>query len=61
MSTLRVGVIGVGNMGADHANTLLRYVSGAAVTAVADIDNGRARAVAAALPGVREAACPDPR
>jgi len=55
MSTLRVGVVGVGNMGADHANTLLRYVSGAAVTAVADIDNGRARAVAAALPGVRAA------
>jgi myo-inositol 2-dehydrogenase / D-chiro-inositol 1-dehydrogenase len=46
MSTLRVGVIGAGIMGADHANTLRRSVRGAEVTAVADVDLGRAEAAA---------------
>lgn len=50
---LRVGVIGAGIMGADHVSTLHRYVSGAAVTIVADIDAERARAVAATVPGAR--------
>jgi myo-inositol 2-dehydrogenase / D-chiro-inositol 1-dehydrogenase len=50
--TVRVGVIGAGIMGADHVNTLHRHVSGAAVTMVADVDLGRARDVAAALPDV---------
>ena len=44
---LRVGVIGAGIMGADHANTLRRTVRGAEVTAVADVDLGRAKAAAA--------------
>ncbi len=48
--TLRVGVIGAGIMGADHVSTRHRYVSGAAVTTVADIDAERARAVAARSP-----------
>jgi myo-inositol 2-dehydrogenase / D-chiro-inositol 1-dehydrogenase len=50
--TLRVGVIGTGVMGADHINTLHHHVSGAAVAMVADVDLGRAREVAAALPEV---------
>ncbi|MFJ9243967.1 Gfo/Idh/MocA family oxidoreductase [Streptomyces sp. NPDC101776] len=53
MSTLRIGVIGAGNMGADHAKTLHRHVSGAVVTMVADLDEGRATGVAGALPGAR--------
>jgi myo-inositol 2-dehydrogenase / D-chiro-inositol 1-dehydrogenase len=51
--TVRVGVVGTGIMGADHINTLHRHVTGAEVTMVADLDLERARAVAAALPGVR--------
>ena len=50
---VRVGVIGTGNMGADHARTLHRFVSGAEVTLVADVDRARAESVAAALPGAR--------
>ncbi|WP_367325577.1 Gfo/Idh/MocA family oxidoreductase [Streptomyces sp. HUAS ZL42] len=53
MSTVRIGVIGAGNMGADHANTLHRHVSGAVVTMVADIDEERAAAVAGALTDAR--------
>jgi myo-inositol 2-dehydrogenase/D-chiro-inositol 1-dehydrogenase len=51
--TVRVGVVGTGVMGADHADTLHRQVAGAAVTMVADLDLGRARALAAAVAGVR--------
>jgi len=50
--TINVGVIGAGIMGADHVNTLHRYVSGAAVSVVADVDVGKA-ASAAALAGAR--------
>ncbi|MFM9589276.1 Gfo/Idh/MocA family oxidoreductase [Streptomyces scabiei] len=53
MSTVRVGVIGAGTMGADHVNTLHRLVSGAHVTMVADIDGERAATVAGALPDTR--------
>lgn len=49
--TIKIGVIGTGNMGADHANTLHRYVSGATVTFVTDADRDRAGQVAGALPG----------
>ena len=45
--TLRVGVIGAGIMGVDHANTLRRFVRGAEVTAVADVDLARAETAAA--------------
>lgn len=44
--TVRVGVIGAGIMGADHANTIHRKLSGAVLSAVADVDAHRARAVA---------------
>lgn len=44
--TLRVGVVGLGVMGADHVRTLTTRVSGAVVTAVADIDPVRAASVA---------------
>ena len=44
---VQVGVIGAGIMGADHARTLARWVWGAEVTAIADVDLGRAEAVAA--------------
>jgi myo-inositol 2-dehydrogenase/D-chiro-inositol 1-dehydrogenase len=45
---VRIGVIGAGIMGADHARTLHRFVSGAEVVLLADPD--RDRAVAAAGP-----------
>jgi myo-inositol 2-dehydrogenase/D-chiro-inositol 1-dehydrogenase len=38
-------------MGADHVGTLHRFVSGAEVAMVADLDGERAAAVAAAVPG----------
>lgn len=44
--TVRVGVIGAGIMGADHANTLHRKLSGAQLTAVTDVDRARAQSVA---------------
>ncbi|WP_337060201.1 Gfo/Idh/MocA family protein [Kineococcus sp. G2] len=56
---LRVGVAGAGVMGADHARTLHRFVSGAVVTAVADPDTARAAAAAADAGGARVLA--DPR
>ncbi len=45
--TVRIGVIGTGNMGADHIRNLQRFVAGAAVTVVADYDRATAEAVAA--------------
>ncbi|WP_225094588.1 Gfo/Idh/MocA family oxidoreductase [Streptomyces sp. CoH27] len=45
MSTVRIGVVGAGVMGADHVNTLHRCVSGAEVVSVADVDEERAAAV----------------
>ena len=36
--TVRVGIVGVGVMGADHARKLNGCVAGAEVTAVADYD-----------------------
>ena len=56
--TVRVGIIGTGIMGADHAATLHRFVSGAAVELVADVDLDRARTVADAL-GCRASADPE--
>jgi len=44
--TVRVGIIGAGAMGADHARRLHSAVSGATVTAVTDIDHDRAAALA---------------
>ncbi|WP_240312470.1 Gfo/Idh/MocA family protein [Janibacter anophelis] len=50
--SLRVGVVGVGLMGADHAHRLARRIAGAALTAIADPDGERARALAEQLGGV---------
>jgi myo-inositol 2-dehydrogenase / D-chiro-inositol 1-dehydrogenase len=41
-----VGIIGTGIMGADHAQILHRFVSGAELVLVADVDLGRAESVA---------------
>jgi myo-inositol 2-dehydrogenase/D-chiro-inositol 1-dehydrogenase len=43
---VRIGVIGTGAMGAAHVRNLARWVSGAAVSQVFDVDAARARAVA---------------
>lgn len=51
MSSLGVGVIGLGIMGADHVDTLRHRVAGADVVAVSDRDIKRAESVA------RDAAC----
>ncbi|AXG81708.1 Gfo/Idh/MocA family oxidoreductase [Streptomyces paludis] len=53
--TVRIGVIGAGVMGADHVNTLHRYVPAAEVVLVADTDPARARAAADSVPGARTA------
>jgi myo-inositol 2-dehydrogenase/D-chiro-inositol 1-dehydrogenase len=47
--TLRIGVIGAGVMGADHAINVHRFVSGGDVSIVADIDVSRAKSAAAPL------------
>ena len=48
---MRIGVIGVGIMGADHARILHRDVPHAEVVMIADVDRDRAAAVAAGIPG----------
>ncbi|WP_103542486.1 Gfo/Idh/MocA family protein [Streptomyces sp. SM1] len=48
---VRVAVIGTGRMGADHVRRIDRVISGARVTAVVDIDAGRAQALAADIEG----------
>lgn len=57
-SLLRVGVIGVGMMGADHAERLAHRIAGADLVAVSDPDTARAAELAARFDGVR--AIPDP-
>ncbi|HET7727381.1 MAG TPA: Gfo/Idh/MocA family oxidoreductase [Candidatus Limnocylindrales bacterium] len=51
--TIRVGVIGTGGIGTDHATRLARSISGSTVSAVADIDRARAQDVAAQVGGAR--------
>jgi myo-inositol 2-dehydrogenase / D-chiro-inositol 1-dehydrogenase len=48
---LRVGIIGTGNMGADHARTLAGSVARVDVVAVTDVATERAEEVARELPG----------
>ena len=55
---LRVGVIGVGIMGADHAHRLAHRVSGARLVAVSDPDADRARDLAGQFDGVTSVADP---
>jgi myo-inositol 2-dehydrogenase/D-chiro-inositol 1-dehydrogenase len=50
---LRIGIIGVGMMGADHAERVAGRISGARLVAVSDPDVARATALAKALAGVR--------
>jgi myo-inositol 2-dehydrogenase/D-chiro-inositol 1-dehydrogenase len=49
--TVRVGVIGAGNIGTSHARDLTFGVSGSAVSVVYDADSARAAGLAAALGG----------
>jgi predicted dehydrogenase len=49
VNQLNIGVIGVGEMGRQHAENLRRSVPGARLVAVADVDLARARSVAAEL------------
>jgi myo-inositol 2-dehydrogenase/D-chiro-inositol 1-dehydrogenase len=44
--SIRIGVIGTGVMGADHARTLGKHVSGVILRSVYDADTARAKAVA---------------
>jgi myo-inositol 2-dehydrogenase / D-chiro-inositol 1-dehydrogenase len=55
---VRVGIIGTGVMGGDHARLLATTVAGAELTLVSDVDLDRAHAVAGAHPGVRVATDP---
>ncbi len=57
-SDLKVGIIGVGMMGADHAERLVTRIAGARLVAVADPDGDRASALAARFEGVRSIADP---
>lgn len=55
---LRVGIIGVGMMGADHADRLAHRTANATLVAVADPDQARAEALAGRYDGVRSVADP---
>ncbi len=57
-SDLRVGIIGVGMMGADHAERVAHRTSGARLVAVSDPDTARAGALAERYEGVRAIADP---
>lgn len=50
---LRVGVVGAGQMGADHIQRITRTISGATVSAIVEPDGARAAAAAAAAPGAQ--------
>ncbi len=47
MADVSVGVIGIGRMGSCHAANVHSYVKGARVAAIYDLDQARARQVAA--------------
>ena len=53
--TLRLGVIGTGNIGQDHIRRITQALSGAKVVAVNDIDGERAQKVAQGIGGRAEA------
>lgn len=56
---VRVGVIGVGQMGADHVERITQRIKGARVTALNDHHPETAEKVAAGAPGARTVADPD--
>src|SRR3712207_9146958 len=55
---LRVAVLGVGMMGADHVSRIYSRISGARVVAVSDAFTEKADQVAAEVPGCRVIADP---
>lgn len=55
MSDLRIAVLGVGMMGADHVARITSRISGARVAVVNDYMSEKAAEVAAAVPGARVA------
>jgi myo-inositol 2-dehydrogenase/D-chiro-inositol 1-dehydrogenase len=58
--TIRIGLIGAGIMGADHARTIVTGVGGAELVAIHDADRERAQSVARACGGaIRVAATAD--
>src|SRR5829696_880600 len=58
MSDLRIAVLGVGMMGADHVARITSRISGARVAVVNDYMTEKAQEVAASVPGARVAADP---
>lgn len=58
MSDLRIAVLGVGLMGADHVARITSRISGARVTVVNDYLTEKAEQVAAGIPGCRAIADP---
>jgi myo-inositol 2-dehydrogenase/D-chiro-inositol 1-dehydrogenase len=50
---LRVGLVGAGMMGSDHARRLHERISGARLVAIGDPDLDRARKAASGIPGCR--------
>ena len=58
MSDLRIAVLGVGMMGADHVARITGRIAGARVTVVNDYLAERAEQIATSVPGARVA--PDP-
>ena len=58
MSDLRVAVLGVGMMGADHVARISSRISGARVAVVNDYITEKAEQIAAEIPGCRSIADP---
>ena len=58
MADLRIAVLGVGVMGADHVARITSTISGARVAVVNDFITEKAEQIAAAIPGCRAAADP---
>jgi myo-inositol 2-dehydrogenase / D-chiro-inositol 1-dehydrogenase len=58
MSDLRIAVLGVGMMGADHVARITSRISGARVAVINDYLPEKAQEVAASVPGARMAADP---
>ena len=58
MSDLRIAVLGVGMMGADHVARITGRISGARVAVINDYVSEKAQEVAASVPGARVAADP---